>query len=59
MQQAKFDKVMVQFASRTDWGFVFANILDPSGTRLEGQIVVTGDSLESCDRQIDMTELYH
>ena len=59
MQQAKFDKVMVQFASRTDWGFVFANISDPSGTRLVGQIVVTGDSLESCDRQIDMTELYH
>lgn len=50
------DKLMIQYLTRTDWGFAIfpSNSLHQS---IQGYVNVTGDSLESCRRQIEATEL--
>lgn len=59
LEQLNYENVMTQYMSRTDWGFAFFNIPSSIGTHIEGQVIVTGDSIASCDRQIEITELYH
>lgn len=51
------DKVMTQFMLRTDWGFALFNPIGNDLDYLTGQVVVTGDSLASCYRQIELTEI--
>lgn len=58
VQQLNIDKVMIQYMSRTDWAFAFICDETQQGTQIEGQVIILGDSLNSCDRQIDITELY-
>lgn len=52
------DNVLTQFMLRTDWGFTLFNPYSRTTKDLVGQVIVTGDSLENCERQIDITELY-
>ena len=42
---------------RTDWGFALFNPINNDSKRLIGQVIVTGDSLSECERQIQITEL--
>ena len=42
---------------RTDWGFALFNPVGNDPDYLIGQVIVTGDSLRSCERQIELTEL--
>lgn len=58
LEQLNYENVMIQYMTRTDWGFAFFNIPSPIGAHVEGQVIVTGDSLAACDRQIEITELY-
>ncbi|MGX7109197.1 ATP-grasp domain-containing protein [Facklamia miroungae] len=58
IEHLNLESVMVQYMSRTDWGFSLVNVPDQWHNHLEGQVIITGDSLMSCDRQIEMTELY-
>ncbi|MBG9980816.1 ATP-grasp domain-containing protein [Facklamia sp. DSM 111018] len=58
IEQLNFANVMIQQMARTDWGFVFVNKPSSTANHLDGQVIITGDSLSSCDRQIEVTELY-
>lgn len=51
------EKLMTQFMLRTDWSFIFFNPMSNHGEALQGQVIITGDSLADCDRQIQITEL--
>lgn len=53
------DNVLTQYMMRTDWGFALFN---PIGTDVEdmvGQVIVTGESITNCERQIQITELFN
>ncbi|MCR8969512.1 ATP-grasp domain-containing protein [Facklamia sp. 7083-14-GEN3] len=58
LQHLNIDNVMTQYMSRTDWGFALVNVPGQLHNHLEGQVIITGDSLMSCNRQIEMTGLY-
>ncbi|MGF3141661.1 ATP-grasp domain-containing protein [Facklamia sp. P13064] len=58
LEYLNIENVMTQYMSRTDWGFALVNFPGQLHNHLEGQVIITGDSLISCDRQIEMTELY-
>ncbi|MGY4105569.1 ATP-grasp domain-containing protein [Ignavigranum ruoffiae] len=51
------ESVMTQYMLRTDWGFALFNSYLSASPNLLGQVVVTGDSLESCQRQVEITNL--
>ena len=51
------EAVLTQFMLRTDWGFALFNPVKNHSQQLIGQVIVTGDSLESCERQVDITNL--
>ncbi|HFI0681999.1 TPA: ATP-grasp domain-containing protein [Streptococcus suis] len=52
------ESVLTQLMMRTDWGFCLFNPVSQHAPDLIGQVIVTGDSIESCERQIQITELY-
>ena len=49
------EQVMTQYMLRTDWGFALFNPMGRNPLDLEGQVIVTGDSLAHCQRQIELT----
>ncbi|XJS10112.1 ATP-grasp domain-containing protein [Aerococcaceae bacterium WGS1372] len=51
------ENLLTQLMLRTDWGFALFNPLMNESERLIGQVIVTGDSLSECERQIQITEL--
>lgn len=51
------EAVLTQYMLRTDWGFAFFNTLSTTPEEIQGQVIVTGDSLLECERQIQITEL--
>ena len=51
------EQVLTQYMLRTDWGFALFNPLGNQANDLMGQVIVTGDSIEQCKRQIELTEL--
>lgn len=53
------DKVMDQYMLRTDWGFAMFNPIGHASDDLLGQVIVTGETLASCERQIQIAELYN
>lgn len=58
VSQLDMEAVMTQYMLRTDWGFALYNPMGNQTKDIIGQVVVTGDSLANCERQIDLTELY-
>lgn len=52
------EKVMDQYMMRTDWGFAIFNPIGHAADDLLGQVIVTGETLASCERQIQIAELY-
>ena len=50
-------QVMTQYMLRTDWGFALFNPMGRNPLDLEGQVIVTGDSLAHCQRQIELTDI--
>lgn len=58
IDRLNYQNLMVQYMARTDWGFALVNCPQLDHNRLTGQVIITGDSLSSCDRQIEITELY-
>jgi len=51
------EQVMTQYMLRTDWGFALFNPMGRNPLDLEGQVIVTGDSLAHCQRQIQLTDI--
>lgn len=51
------ENLLTQLMLRTDWGFALFNPLKNETDRIIGQVIVTGDSLSECERQIQITEL--
>lgn len=51
------EKVLTQLMLRTDWAFILFNPINNESNRLQGQVIITGESLSDCDRQIQITEL--
>lgn len=51
------EQVMIQYMLRTDWGFALFNPMGRNPLDLEGQVIVTGDSLAHCQRQIELTDI--
>ena len=51
------EQVMTQYMLRTDWGFALFNPMGRNPLDLEGQVIVTGDSLAHCQRQIESTDI--
>ena len=51
------DQVMTQYMLRTDWGFALFNPMGRNPLDLEGQVIVTGESLAHCQRQIELTDI--
>ena len=51
------EQVMTQYMLRTDWGFALLNPMGRNPLDLEGQVIVTGDSLAHCQRQIELTDI--
>lgn len=51
------ENVLTQFMLRTDWGFVLYNPIESEPGTLTGYVIVTGESLKACERQIELTEL--
>lgn len=51
------EAVLTQFMLRTDWGFALFNPIKNASQALIGQVIVTGDSLKSCERQVDITNI--
>lgn len=56
--QLDYEAVLTQFMLRTDWGFNLFNLMGSQPEDLIGQVVVTGETLSHCERQIELTELY-
>ncbi|MBG9981644.1 ATP-grasp domain-containing protein [Aerococcaceae bacterium DSM 111020] len=57
LEQLNRENVLTQYMLRTDWGFALFNPIGNDPDYLTGQVIVTGDSLRSCERQIELTEL--
>ena len=57
IEQLNRESVLTQYMLRTDWSFVLFNPIGNDPDYLTGQVIVTGDSLRSCERQIELTEL--
>lgn len=57
LEYLDLEAVMTQFMLRTDWGFAFFNPVGNETNVLLGQVIVTGDSLQSCERQVEITGL--
>ena len=51
------EQVMTQYMLRTDWGFALFNPMGRNPLDLEGQVIVTGESLTHCQRQIELTDI--
>ena len=51
------EQVMTQYMLRTDWGFALFNPMGRNPLDLEGQVIVTGESLAHCQRQIELTDI--
>lgn len=51
------DSVLTQYMMRTDWGFALFNPLGHEANDIIGQVIITGDSIVNCERQIEITEL--
>ncbi|MBG9984002.1 ATP-grasp domain-containing protein [Aerococcaceae bacterium DSM 111022] len=57
IEQLNRENALMQYMLRTDWGFALFNPVGNDPDYLIGQVIVTGDSLRSCERQIELTEL--
>lgn len=57
VQNLNKENVYTQLMLRTDWGFALFNPMGNEEGHLEGQVIVTGDSIENCERQIQLTEI--
>jgi len=57
VSQLEIEAVKTQYMLRTDWGFALFNPVGNEIGDILGQVIVTGDSLENCERQIELTEL--
>lgn len=57
VEQLDYEAVLTQFMLRTDWGFSLFNLAGSQPEDLIGQVVVTGETLNHCERQIELTEL--
>ena len=51
------DSVLTQYMMRTDWGFALFNPLGHEAHDIVGQVIITGDSISNCERQIEITDL--
>ncbi len=51
------ESVLTQFMLRNDWGFAFFNPAGQIEGPLRGQVIVTGETLDSCQRQLEITNL--
>lgn len=51
------ENVLTQFMLRTDWHFVLYNPIGSDTSDLLGQVIITGESLTGCERQIELTEI--
>lgn len=57
LEQLNMESVETQLMLRTDWGFAIFSPIDPEKDIVTGQVIVTGDSIQSCKRQLDITDL--
>ena len=57
VEELNKENVLTQMMLRTDWGFALFNPIGNHPDFLMGQVIVTGDSLSNCERQIELTEL--
>lgn len=57
LEALDYEAVMTQYMLRSDWGFVFFNGFINYEPSLLGQIIVTGDKIESCQRQVEITNI--
>ncbi|WP_028124918.1 ATP-grasp domain-containing protein [Eremococcus coleocola] len=57
LNQLNQEQVLTQYRLRNDWHFALFNPMGSDPDKLSGYVVVTGDSLASCERQIEITEL--
>lgn len=57
VSQLEIEAVKTQYMLRTDWGFALFNPVGNETGDIIGQVIVTGDSLANCERQIELTEL--
>ncbi|MGO4937580.1 ATP-grasp domain-containing protein [Fundicoccus sp. Sow4_H7] len=53
------EKVLTQYMLRTDWSFVLFNPLGNQPQDLIGHVIINGDSIANCKRQIELTEINH
>lgn len=53
----KIANVITQYMLRTDWEFVLFNPVGNDPQDLNGHVIITGDSIEHCQRQADITDL--
>ncbi|WP_124058535.1 ATP-grasp domain-containing protein [Vaginisenegalia massiliensis] len=54
-----YDEVMTQYMMRTDWHFAFFNPRGHSVEDMQGYVIVIGDSIKHCERQIELSRLTH
>ncbi|MBR7926641.1 ATP-grasp domain-containing protein [Aerococcaceae bacterium zg-ZUI334] len=57
VQDLDIENVLTQYMLRTDWGFALFNPVGKQPEDLVGQVIVTGESIANCERQIELTEL--
>ena len=57
IEAVNYESLMTQYMLRTDWGFALFNADMPNSEGLLGQVIVTGETLESCQRQVEITNL--
>ncbi|MBD3949234.1 ATP-grasp domain-containing protein [Tuanshanicoccus lijuaniae] len=57
LQNLEIENVLTQYMLRTDWGFAFFNPVGQQPEDLVGQVIVTGESIANCERQIELTEI--
>ncbi|MCW6659426.1 ATP-grasp domain-containing protein [Aerococcaceae bacterium NML191292] len=57
VEELNKENVLTQMMLRTDWGFALFNPIGNQPDFLMGKVIVTGDSLSNCERQIELTEL--
>ncbi|UUX33822.1 ATP-grasp domain-containing protein [Fundicoccus culcitae] len=51
------EKVLTQYMLRTDWSFVLFNPMGNQPQDLMGHVIITGDTIAGCERQIELTEI--
>ena len=57
LDSLNLEQVLTQYMLRTDWGFALFNPIGRAVEDMQGQVVVVGDSLAHCQRQIELTDI--